>query len=517
MKQIVHALAAPRRGKGRVQRGSALVTALISLFFVMVIGAGILAHTMQGLKLSKRAKTSTAAFNLAESGAELGLRWLKDQSSPPSGGSAFDPFNGAQSMGGGTYQVSIIPDPGNAGAVLKTFKVVADGTFAGKIERVELVMKQQSFGKFAYFTHSETSSITNGRVWFIPSDRIRGPAHSNNASASNFQINWGNTGAIFQGMVTSVANSISYAPSNPANEADYLKVYKTGSQGYQLGVDVIQMPSSSDVQKAAAWGATSGYPGGNGVYTPANGGIYVVGNSSVVAQVDGSGNQEFAITQGANTTTVKVDVQNNRRQWRLNNGSWNTVSGAGTGVLFSTGDITSLRGTIADNKLSGSPPSVQYRSATTIATDINAGRNITLTNNLRYASSPDPNLPTNDVVNLRPGTLGLMARNVRIRTGAPQNMFIDATMLAGSSTTIDGSFYVQDYNTKVPTGTLRIMGGIIQRNRGPVGTVSNGNLQTGYAKDYYYDPRVADNPPPFFPTTGSYDKLSWRRLAVSGN
>jgi acyl-CoA synthetase (AMP-forming)/AMP-acid ligase II len=42
---------------------------------------------------------------------------------------------------------------------------------------------------------------------------------------------------------------------------------------------------------------------------------------------------------------------------------------------------------------------------------------------------------------------------------------------------------------------------------------ANGSLATGYAKDYYYDARLADNPPPFFPTTGGYDRISWIRTA----
>ena len=58
---------------------------------------------------------------------------------------------------------------------------------------------------------------------------------------------------------------------------------------------------------------------------------------------------------------------------------------------------------------------------------------------------------------------------------------------------------------------MKIMGGVIQKARGPVGTISGGVIQTGYAKNYYYDTRMADNPPPYFPTTGNYDRISWRK------
>lgn len=84
----------------------------------------------------------------------------------------------------------------------------------------------------------------------------------------------------------------------------------------------------------------------------------------------------------------------------------------------------------------------------------------------------------------------------------------------GGRNTTSGSFYVANYNTKKPTGTLRVLGGIIQKARGPVGHFdpNTGKTLTGYAKNYSYDPRLASNPPPFYPTTGTYERLSWRVL-----
>jgi hypothetical protein len=51
---------------------------------------------------------------------------------------------------------------------------------------------------------------------------------------------------------------------------------------------------------------------------------------------------------------------------------------------------------------------------------------------------------------------------------------------------------------------------VIQKKRGPVGTLSGDTLATGYMKDYRYDARLADSPPPFYPTTGQYDVKSWQ-------
>lgn len=57
-------------------------------------------------------------------------------------------------------------------------------------------------------------------------------------------------------------------------------------------------------------------------------------------------------------------------------------------------------------------------------------------------------------------------------------------------------------------GCLRLSGGIIQEERGPVGTESSwgGTSRTGYLKRYDYDSCAAELPPPYFPTTGRFKK-----------
>lgn len=491
------------------RRGAAMIGALAAMFLILALGAAVLSSMLGGMHLTRHVEYGTLAFNIAESGVDRGARWLKDQPYPPTGTSTITLFGGTQSLGNGTYSVTVVPDAGNLNAILKAYKIVSVGTIYGRSQTVEVVLRQQSFGRYAYFTDREISSASGGRIWFFAGDKIRGPAHSNNDGGSNFQIDWtGSTQPIFEGMVTAAGPRIDYNPRNPNTEADFLKVFRDGSRGYQVDVDPIPLPSSSDLQKQAAWGPGA-YPSSTGVYTPASGGIYVVGDSTVTMSVV-SGNQVFSIRQGSNTTTVTVDLLNNQRRVQYNSGTVSTIAGAGSGVLYSSGNITSLSGTIGDNKLSGE--TILARNAYTIAADVNAGKNITISNNIRYSSAPDPSLATTDIVNKRPGTLGLIARNVTIASTAPQNLEINAIMLAGSQTTTDGSFGVANYSSKTPTGTLKVMGGIIQKARGAVGTFSNGTIQTGYAKDYYYDTRLADDPPPYFPTTGLYDVLSWKKI-----
>lgn len=499
--------------RGAKNRGAVLVTSLACVLLLVTLGSALLVNMLGGMHLAKHVEFSSLAFNVAESGGERALRWLKDQSAPPAGTSTLSPFGGAQSLGAGTYTVTVTPFATNSGAILKSYKILSVGTIYGATETIEIVARQQSFGKYAYFTDSEVSSITGGAIWFFRFDKIRGPAHSNNAGGSNFQINYnGSTQSIFDDMVTAAGPSMNYNPGSPTTEADFLKVYKNGSRGYQLNVDPIPMPASSDAQRDAGWGSTSGFPGTDGVYVPASGGIYVKGDSTVAMSVV-SGNQVFTIGQGSTSTKVTVNLTNNTRSVQVGSGAITTIAGAGTGVLYSNGNITSLAGTIGDNKLSSSPVSITARNAYTIAADTNAGKNITVTGNIVYQSAPNPALPINDIVNLTPGTLGLIARNVTMSTSCPTNLEIDAQILAGSSSTTNGSFSAASYDTRA-VGTLKIVGGIIQKARGPVGTFngSTGAIVSGFAKNYWYDPRLADYPPPYFPTTGLYDRLSWRKM-----
>lgn len=502
--------------RGGRQRGSVLFASLGFVFILALLGSAILSTTMQGLHLTRHQRERAQAFNIAESGAELAARWLKDQPYPPSGTSPIDPFGGPQQLGDGHFEVVIIPDPKNSGSTLKSYTIYATGRLGNRTEEVELVVREQSFGKYAYFTDKEVSSVSGGPIWFMWHDKIRGPAHSNNRDGSNFQIAWANGhGPIFEDIVTSSGSTINYSPTRPTTEPEFLQIYRTGSRGYQLDVDEIPLPNSSQRQRDAAWGSNSGFPTTNGVYVPPGGGIYIRGASNINMAVDSSGNQVFEITQGSTTTRVTVDLPGNVRRVQVNNGPITTVPNSGTGVLYSTSNIESLQGTIADNRLSGGPePEVLARNSYTIATDVNANRYVRITNSIRYQSSPNPNLPINDPANLRPGILGIIARDIRIASTAPRELWVDALLMAGSQSTSNGSFYVENYNTK-PTGTLHTMGGIIQKARGPVGTFSSGGLVSGYAKDYWYDKRLADTPPPFFPTTGLYDKVSWRRLATN--
>ncbi|MCK5571994.1 MAG: hypothetical protein KAJ12_04510 [Bacteroidetes bacterium] len=148
------------------------------------------------------------------------------------------------------------------------------------------------------------------------------------------------------------------------------------------------------------------------------------------------------------------------------------------GALLGTGNVT-VQGTL-DGELS-----------------IASQQDIQISDDILYENR---NWSTSDDV------LGLIAEdNVVILDNVPNstNCYVD-----GSIFTRAGSFEAEDYNKGAPRGTFKIVGSIVQQDRGQLGTyhVGSHSVKTGYSKRFVYDKRL-ENPnfrPPHYP--GYYTK-----------
>jgi len=119
---------------------------------------------------------------------------------------------------------------------------------------------------------------------------------------------------------------------------------------------------------------------------------------------------------------------------------------------------------------------------------------MTVGSNITYTTDPRTNSTTTIA-------LGLISKaNVWVGPTAPNNVEIDAAIMATGISGAPGSFGVINYNTGAPRGALTILGGIVQESRGAVGIFNGSNqLVHGYSKNYIYDTRFLNNPPPYYP------------------
>lgn len=82
--------------------------------------------------------------------------------------------------------------------------------------------------------------------------------------------------------------------------------------------------------------------------------------------------------------------------------------------------------------------------------------------------------------------------------------------IQGALMSLEDDFEVENYSSGDPRGRINLLGGIVQHERGPVGTFSGGSLSSGYSKNYKYDTRLIKSAPPLFPRKNSYSIVYWR-------
>ena len=559
-------LGTPRRTRrvNRGRRGYTLPLVLVLLFVFAITAAMVMSLVNATLRSAHVRSDQTEALNIADGGADLGLAWLTQQSAPPTDAvlrnmSGFWGTNGTISApfgyAGSTLTVTIYSDSGNAGTTQKRFVIEAVAQMPSGVRQiVRTYVRQVSFGKYAFFT------VNDGGGFWDYNNHFEGPFHSDDAdgAASTFLWTQNPSGGPMCTYGGSDAFSVSGNPTwwlntignnkAPSTASDFNSIAVGGVSTMTMGylTDVhgnlildsngkkipnspsIPLPSTDYAQEYVAVGQVpptpcnappSSVPSTSGVTLTSGGGIYIKGDSQIVLSVDGSGNQVIKVTSnptgstvvqtitlyagsGAAMTTVTTPLVGTTKI------SYASVSTPLNGVVFADGNITSMSGTVANNRVDAKG-NITAHNSLTIATNTAAGDDIILTNSLKYSTSRNLAIPqaSDTNFNTNAGVLGLEARNIVLSTLAPAQVEFDAIMLC------TGTF--QAATPKSPVGNAGVMlsiGGVIVNNAGVFAYGdSNGLVISGYNEQYHYDQRLADYPPPWFPTTGNhYDVISWQ-------
>ncbi|MBI2266583.1 MAG: DUF4900 domain-containing protein [Armatimonadetes bacterium] len=365
-----------------------------------------------------------------------------------------------QSVGDGGYTVSVWADPNNGTRPLKLWKVTSTGLYGDSQHQLVVWLQQDSFAKFAYFTNREKMGMSV--IWFTDRDQITGNAHTN-GYFSMYKT------PQFSEKVTSAQETDAYYRPD--------KTYIQGGYTYTDPAKFYHYYNNYTQDRPIALGGSSSFSfaGGQPVIPlptdtstiQAKADVQYSGNTTILFHVNPlTGKGQMDVTNGGTTTTVDVPDPPQGYTIHVN------------GILNVSGE---LKGRVT----------------------IGSTGNMNITDNLIY------NDDNRDVLGLVSNT------NVIIDTDpyTAEDMYVDAAIMA-----LNTSFKVNNYSIGVPRGTLHVFGGIIQNNRGPVGTFNGGTGQmvTGYAKDYQYDQKLLNMPPVNFPTTGTSVIKAWQDATSLG-
>ena len=147
-------------------------------------------------------------------------------------------------------------------------------------------------------------------------------------------------------------------------------------------------------------------------------------------------------------------------------------------------------------------------------TTLGAANDVIISGNITYASGTTGS----DVLGLVGANYVWISHPVDVNGNNVLSASAEVHHVHAAILSLNHSFLVQSWNHGPPVtaggAALNVTGSISQKYRGPVSTLdSNGNLLTGYAKNYVYDKRLQSVPPPYFLQP---ERAPWQVVRVSG-
>ena len=404
---------------------------------------------------------------------------------------------------GATYAIELLPATGEAkclesdpvgtmleqsGSMTGTFRIRSTG-YAGATKRsVVATFRRRSFLDYVYFTQYETSDPTT----YGDPDTVQ-------AASENCE-RWTREGRPNSTDTTPWCNVISFPDfdniKGPLHTNDSITTCGSPTFGRSPS-DVIEVgaPEPGWVQTADWCG--SGTPNFVGTYTTNAPILTPPPTNAELKEVADPGDGQF---EG----NVTIFLQGNSMHV-FDDGVWrNNVQVPANGVIYVSNDPNMACAEAY------SPFTVDYA-------DSGCGNAYVAANGAGY-TKPITIAAENDIIIyddiLRtggsPGILGLIANNfVRVLHDYPNETLescgdntgeigVDNLEIHAAIMAIQHSFIVDHYDCGRNLGTLKVVGAISQKYRGPVGTFSQDGGETGYNKDYNYDDRLRYLSPPYF-------------------
>jgi hypothetical protein len=426
------------------------------------------------------------------------------------------------------------------------YVIVADGVLGDFQRRVitqgeaRFVVGRRSFARYALFTDNHSFSGTTSRIWFTERTLFDGPVHTN----GNF--NFANTpwfgGAVSSAGVTGGAGgpgAYGYGtrfytaselvepfqsnPQNPNLGSDNDPVFAEAVPDWRA--DYIDLPSNAFDQRAIAT-LPSDHVNGSGLLFEdeleymrlfasasddcAPSASLAAGETAtyqciVVREQDSGTITRYRISQSGRLESGTVESSGDV--------TWTVETEFFNGVIYADEYIRRLEGPERSdpNDPDTAGPAIASFAQMTLVPEAGAR----ITGDLTYETPPCvgslgrnasgdivrpacDNLDSANVLGIFSPTGDILIGhdNSNADLNAPRDVRIH-----GSLMTSQGVVTVEDYNQGSTRGAVELLGGIIERDYGPFGTFSGTTPQTGYGREFTYDPRFSRGlTPPYFPT-----------------
>lgn len=330
--------------------------------------------------------------------------------------------------------------------------LVSTSTYDNIEITTEVLMQRDSFSKYSYMTDSELSS-TGSNIWFMGSDNIYGPIHTN----GTFRMSGSPS---FYGLITSPNSWIAHS-TNPTSPNFF--------GGENFNAPDKSSPSSYELNKLSAAAAAGG----------------LVFNADL--EVD------FEVVSDVGYAKIR-EVTTSSCGWGCSStsySSWQSYDLSSFNGIISTSGSVNVEGTVKGIVTLHSEDQIQVMS------------------DIYYNTNPLVDSSSTDILGLVSEGDVIVDRNAHSASGST-DLTIHASIMA-----LNTSFEVESYSSGSPRGTLNLLGGLIQKNRGPVGTFSGSSIRSGYAKNYQYDGRLKGSIPPSFPRESVFSIVYWKDEVVN--
>ncbi|MBI3927155.1 MAG: DUF4900 domain-containing protein [Armatimonadetes bacterium] len=489
----------------RSAQGFALAVALIVIALVAVVTFTAvnvatldLAASRQDLEAARAAYGARAGLSHARAKLEFDYSYTGSGSGTPQAAEAqLEEQTG--------FSTRVEPATWNPTTELKVWKITSTGFHQGAQREMIAYAGLESFARYAYFTDRDISS-TGTQIWFTSFDEITGPAHTNGffSFSGHPQFSSTTTAANLQDSKYDAASQTYNQSGIQTDPFRFHRHYTGYNADYPVALDdnpqfsfaggqkEVKLPKDTGIIKTAAQGSNTAYASSGNTW---------------------DANKSYRIQVDENSTSGRISAVERQNS----NGTWSSVAETSAPPIYKMefAPDGTLKVYKKQNGTFGSSTTwVQQGAAVDTTTQPGVTLHVdgfvlvkgTVQGRVTLGSTYDIH-SIDDLVykDKTVDVMGIVAeRNFIVQS--PKSTTKDRTLDA-SILTLTGSFTVDEYSSGSPRGDLHIYGGLIQKNRGAVGTfTTRGGVPvsvTGYRKDYQYDNKLLMKPPLNFPTTGT--------------